>query len=70
MASLFCPHCGAAMPSERTWAQAAVSTSSQRLRSQTWLPKCAVATAGASSRPANCATPWLIGFNERKSLYG
>jgi ribosomal protein S26 len=26
MASLFCPHCGAAVPSERTWAQAAVST--------------------------------------------
>ena len=26
MASLSCPHCGAAMPSERTWAQAAVST--------------------------------------------
>lgn len=26
MASLNCPHCGAPMPSERTWAQAAVST--------------------------------------------
>lgn len=26
MASLSCPHCGAALPSERTWAQAAVST--------------------------------------------
>jgi hypothetical protein len=26
MASLFSPHCGSAMPSERTWAQAAVST--------------------------------------------
>jgi len=26
MASLSCPHCGAVLPSERTWAQAAVST--------------------------------------------
>jgi len=26
MASLSCPHCGATLPSERSWAQAAVST--------------------------------------------
>ena len=26
MASLSCPHCGAKLPSERTWAQAVVST--------------------------------------------
>ena len=26
MASLKCPHCGASLPSERTWAQTAVST--------------------------------------------
>jgi endogenous inhibitor of DNA gyrase (YacG/DUF329 family) len=26
MASLNCPHCGAPMPSQRTWGQAAVST--------------------------------------------
>ncbi len=26
MASLKCPHCGASLPSQRTWAQTAVST--------------------------------------------
>jgi hypothetical protein len=26
MASLKCPHCGASLPSQRTWAQVAVST--------------------------------------------
>lgn len=26
MASMNCPHCGASMPNQRTWAQAAVST--------------------------------------------
>ncbi|MBX3622228.1 MAG: hypothetical protein KF891_19855 [Rhizobacter sp.] len=26
MASLICPHCGATLPSQRTWAQTAVST--------------------------------------------
>lgn len=26
MAGLSCPNCGAALPSERTWAQAAIST--------------------------------------------
>jgi hypothetical protein len=26
MASLHCPHCGAALPPQETWAQAAVST--------------------------------------------
>lgn len=26
MASLHCPHCGASMPNQRSWAEAAVST--------------------------------------------
>jgi hypothetical protein len=29
MASLQCPHCGAMMPNQRSWAEAAVSTLSQ-----------------------------------------
>lgn len=55
MAALHCPHCGASIPAERTWAQAAVSTlmpspAIPDMATQVRCPRCRRLSAGSDLR--------------------
>ena len=72
MASLKCPHCGASLPGERTWAQAAVSTliaapAVPDMATQVRCDKCGRLSAASDLRHtaaegfrASRLLPWLV----------
>ena len=72
MASLKCPHCGASLPGQRTWAQTAVSTliaapAVPDMATQVRCEKCGRLSAASNLRPTAAEAfkaprllPWLV----------